>query len=1466
MEAKETLYRYALEHLNDLHDGDEIFESVCHEIVKFLLPDYCFTRPSGGNGPRDGGRDGFDVNKNCRMACAIRVDYEKKLVEEIAKCNQERELFFFSNQKISETQKIKLENQYKSKVHLKIFSWGDLAESVTKIPNTLEFKKIRISIDELLEIQKLTFDFDCENFKIIPQNIDCTNNIYNSKIIVNKPEGTSFFGKNPLITYFESILQDNRFSEIPNFYVKGVFGIGKTTSLKILYNSFLQEKTKKWSRSFLPLFYSLKNFPESPITIPSLDNKFICFLDGIDEISDAKQLKLLRTIANYIDSDNIRFILSGRDAGFNSDTESYFNKKATIIKMVPYIDPSDTELIQLLAKLGNSPLKRMVPIPVFRKFFSNDNEIKDLTPKAIYDKVILDPLKTDCQRYFQSIDVVDFDVRESFCKKIVETFTIFCYNIFQEERSSFSQKYLKTFFSGRELDYLPKSVLLDFQSSESISFHNHFYYEYFVARYFVDRIDLIKSHLIKKGQINPKNLNIVQIILETSENQILLCNQMTECMTEMTAFSLMLKIKHSLVDEVRFNTYKKIYEYFCEQGRFIYYISFNNRSNQFSDIDSLSDEMYELLPDQYKTDAMTFLSENVLKCIENINAENIIRFANAVVLLGVWERQIWNNIEQKDLKNISTKIISFFLNNKEKLKLIDGFLSDTIILSWYKTYGWTKGWSAQEWNTFLKQIFPNSLGFGNFENYEEYHLQLEIFNNFSDDGYIKLFAKPLCIEIMKRQCCEDHHADIIPDEIDDNFKTPYIHTDGEVNSFIYSLKEGKYLSADDTIDIINDLIHTHINFHSTNYEFGKLKKIIFDFLQSNGQFVSIDRIEKIYEIISYTMAKKLGLNFYEIEPSLNFLSDQIKQTLLDKILQNLETLAWNRDWYFWGLISLLLDISETLLVKNNLQLVQEKITEENYNSLLMKIYTTVEKDRPLYKAIKLEYEKKFATRIQEKKELDGLLAKLEKVHIEKLSQESLLFLEPSKIIEEINAIEDFFKNNCTNGVPIYDFVDLEYENIVHNIRCEINFKCKHIPIFSDFVVKFLQPFETNAPFSIWFEKARDIIKKCFSDDNNFWIGFYDCYVSSHSDDDVRIFLKANGGIKQKIVDTMAEGVRTLQESLDIQQIISLNHLIWITPFIRYVQIIFNGNIPEYVDRNRFLSIVAYPKKYLVSQTSLFKNQAAWGNYNSAFDWLHNVAGFEYSEIVNKSLEIYPQTDNLYVKMQLLSDLIEHLDCHEREIVTIVLNETRRIFAKPEKSNAGIDFRYASLPEFWQKADKKYLAEIINEIPFEKYGLRHENPCLGNVIEYALKYISTEQKKSLIAKYKKYKDNEMKELLRRLGSKKEILRKISEYFHDGKCNSNFGNNNAHLFGFVEKNICVLIAYWRLFDYSMKKESERRSALTTIATKGLKEHMSPLMFKFFKIYMNWKIKQRKKAGRYVEWLYSFIEELEQKVYSK
>lgn len=58
---------------------DQPFWGICHIIVRIILPDYHFSAPAGGKGTSDGGRDGFDANKNARMACSIQKNIAAKL-------------------------------------------------------------------------------------------------------------------------------------------------------------------------------------------------------------------------------------------------------------------------------------------------------------------------------------------------------------------------------------------------------------------------------------------------------------------------------------------------------------------------------------------------------------------------------------------------------------------------------------------------------------------------------------------------------------------------------------------------------------------------------------------------------------------------------------------------------------------------------------------------------------------------------------------------------------------------------------------------------------------------------------------------------------------------------------------------------------------------------------------------------------------------------------------------------------------------------------------------------------------------------------------------------------------------------------------------------------------------------------------------------------------------------------------
>lgn len=1110
------------------------------------------------------------------------------------------------------------------------------------------------------------------------QEIDIEGNIYSSRIVVSRCETVlkDDKGKHCLAGYLLSLAKDYKWEEFPDVFIQGIGGIGKSTEVKYAYNNFLDvfSDTKNYDDyNFFPTvyFFELKNFQRDFYKKFDEKENIILFLDGLDEISGTNLIELVKYLKNIRSQfTNVRFVISGRQASFDSEINGVSQNKL-LIELTDDFDPYEATNRKLIERFQNSAILDVITIPFYRKYLEINEDISGY--KDFFEKVVLHLLDKDKRKsdYANNIPAREKDKSPIKKEKIIEELSNLCYRIFCNGRIVFSEQELKESTQDDFL-FVINSSLIKYGESENISFTSNLFFEYFLALYYIKHESKIKKDFfLSSGRLNIKFVNVVSIIFNIADSKTKLISRLKKRLSKETNAYILLTDYRTLSPQNRVDCYKKIFDEFEEKGKTIYYLRWRSSFNCLSGISALNKAMCGLIPAEAKEEIFEYLLGYVKKYHSERAIQNLTGFANAIILLGLWGEILWDRPQQESLKNASIEIIRTFLYDSLAREKTKGLLSESTILNWYRIYHWTKDFYANEWDNFLKQVFPNTQGFGKFGCEEEFQFQLEVFNDFLDDGYIKSIAKPLCVEVMKRTFSESSIASNIPNEIDDEYKTKAAPLHTEELVFCTTLKKGDFLTADDAIDIIKNLIDSRIDFYSSNYEFRELKKKIYETLSEQGKTLSMIKTEKIFDIISYALDDAKDFPFYEIEPCLKGMPDNIKADLLDKILQDINTLNWKKDWYFWGLISLLLDVSDEVLVKKNLQLVRKDITGENNSSLLIKIHNTVAENRPLYKVIDAEYNEKFAAEIQEEKERKELLAKIKVKHEENLSKEGELLLDPSKIIQEINTIEDFFKKNATNGAVNYRFFDLQYDNIENSIRGNLNVKCKHTPIFSDFVVEFLQPFERNSPFTEWFENARGVIKRCFADDNNFWIGFYDCYIRSHSDEEVKNFLKKNENVKQKIVDTMAIGICASQKSLDVQQIISLDHSNWITPFIKYVQIVFNDEIPEYVDKEKLLMIVAYLAKYLVTQTSLFKNQPPWGNYNSAFDWLHKVAGFNYSKIIDKALEIYPQTDNLYIKIQLLSDLIEHLDCRERDIANIVLEETRRVLAKPEKFHAEI---------------------------------------------------------------------------------------------------------------------------------------------------------------------------------------------------
>ena len=1300
------------------------------------------------------------------------------------------------------------------------------------------------------------------------QDLDIDGDIYSSKIVVYEKERVvkQDNGQYCLTNYLLSLAKDCEWNDFPDIFIQGIGGIGKSTEVKHAYNTFLDvfsDKKNYDDYNFFPIvyFFELKDYQNDFFKRFDDKENIILFLDGLDEIAHTNVLdfvKLMKSIRKQFS--NIRFVISGRPASFISEIEEVSKNKLTI-DLSDDFDLDDPKNRSLIVRYQNSAISDVISIPFYRKILEKNNDIVGY--KDFYEKAILEFLEKDKGKSDYANNISKRNASESPIKKekIIEDLSVFCYKIWQSGRIVFSEQELHDATSDN-FNFVINSSLIKFNNSNSISFVSNLFFEYFLSLFYLNNPKKIQKDLfLASGRLNVKYVNVVSIILNIADSKATNISWLKKKLSKETNASILLTDFRTLPPKTRYEYYKKIFEEYSKKGKLIYYLRGQNSHNCLSGISNLSRAIRQLVPSEYKGDALDYLFRHIDKYHKNRIGKNVVIFINSIMLLGAWSEKIWDTTQQEKLKDISVEIIKTFLYDSLIKERVKGLLYEEVVLYWYKNYGWAEKWSKLDWNEFLKQIFPETQGFGTFANDEEYYFQLEVFNDFPQDNYIKQLAKPLCIEVMKKSFGETSIADNIPNEIDDEYQTKFEHTDHEMLTFVSFLKRYEFLSALDVVDIFISLINAKVDFHSTNYEFGKLKKRIIGIWTDQAKSLPVDKYKDIYEIIAYAMDDSKEFPLYEINACLNVLPDQIKQKLLDKIIANYGNLKWAQNWEFCGLISILLDMNANLAEKY-LTKIQNFVQAETFNRLVAQICRTLDKLKPLYQIVYPVYKKEFLDEIEKQAEKERILSEIQRKHAEKQDKEGTLLANPSEIIKEIDAIEQFVNEHTVKGATTYDFFDLDYDTIENNVRCDVNIKAKHAEIFSDFVVEFLQHIKQKNSLSETFEYAREKIRESFSESKKYWIGFYNCFVRFYSDDEVKKILDKNKNLKNKILESMAEDVLDLQKTLDVQQVISLGRPIWITPFVKYVHILLNDEIPEYVEKNRLMALIAYRSTYLAT-SAFYKNDGLWGNYSSVYDWLHYVAGFEYAKIVTNAISIYPEITDRFVKAQVLLELIKHLDCQENQIAEIIIEETRKVLA-----SGGVprELNHDALPDFWHKADKKYLDEIMEWIPFEKYEQRHNNPCLREVIEYALKYLTAEQKIKLIAKYKDYHDDEMRELLRRLGSKKEILRKISEYLHGGKVDSNFGYDHAYLFGFVKKDCSILCAYFKLLKYSMEKTTERRSALSTVAKKGLKEHLRPFSFKFLKFYIDRQIKKRIKNGLYVDGLYDFIDEMEQVAYSR
>ena len=175
-------------------------------------------------------------------------------------------------------------------------------------------------------------------------------NQYKLKLISEKKR-EEFVSDYPLIDY----LCENK--QVTHIFIKGQRGIGKSYQIQNAFNT-LQEK-----KIIDCVFYELKYYPQTTITLKNSDTLNLCFLDGLDEISEENKVKLTKVLAGKKNEyPNTRFIISGRDISFTEDISNVFSSNCDVLELYPYTE--DPSLLALKEKYKNSPINGFVAVPL----------------------------------------------------------------------------------------------------------------------------------------------------------------------------------------------------------------------------------------------------------------------------------------------------------------------------------------------------------------------------------------------------------------------------------------------------------------------------------------------------------------------------------------------------------------------------------------------------------------------------------------------------------------------------------------------------------------------------------------------------------------------------------------------------------------------------------------------------------------------------------------------------------------------------------------------------------------------------------------------------------------------------------------------------------------------------------------------------------------------------------------------
>lgn len=1292
--------------------------------------------------------------------------------------------------------------------------------------------------------------------------------------IVDSSGNKENYGKHVLSNFLLDKLETLEIENFPTILLRGVAGAGKTLEMKIAYNAIIDEFSNplnygEYQFCPIPYFFELKNYQENFFSPEDKNLCYLLFLDGLDELPDSKIVALKKTLANIQTQYPLaRFIISGRDASFISEIISY--RGSIVIKLQSHIDLSNLELMGLIDKYKQTPLEGLVVIPFYRNFISSQECKKNKSYKDFWELLITSRLKSDKTRFDNGHDIssrtsVNSPIQ---IESVLRDITAFCFNLFKFDRLVFTKSDIDNSIKEiNEVLFILSSSIINYKTDEKISFISSIYYEFFVANYYASKNDLslLKKDLFTTtGKIKTKYLNILSIMLNILDSNQSMYEKLIKVLNKENPAYILLTDYETLTNDKRYILYLKVIEEYNKSKKSIYYTRFSSSNDLLQNIGSLSDSLTSLLPKEYFTKAVEKHIKTIHSFLVNPQEDTLTEFSNAVILLGVGNRKIWNVEQQNLIKKESLPLLNFFVHNKlsDRLK---GLLSEDTVLSWYETYNWANNWKEFDWKNFIvNTIEDNNDNFYVFKTEFEYQFKLKLFIHFYKNNVIKKLLVPLACYILVNPKYEGG-ACPVPNKLDDNFTTPCMHFNNDISYFTYIVKECD-IDVTDLLIIIKKYYAKFINKENDSYQSKDLFKVIEEQFKEKINTLSKEDAKTLFEMFDLSFKSKTFYNYEELNQYIPNLKDECKIELFSLLSENL---VLYKSFWITNTICLLLNIrnkevSEKLLNRLNTEQIQDL-----YKDVIYKVYTDKAVNHVLFEKAQTEYSVVFQEKIKsdEKKQLkidifDEQVKLVKDKEYEIITNEDKLLDEVNNVFIFLETHDDFFEDKSIRG----KFLNLELEHIRRSIQYDYENKYKQPPIFSPFVIKLLFQ-NTEDVDKLDKPKLIKNIKDRFSKEKYFWRYFFWLYVCNYKQEEIDDFIKLHPEVVDKIKDTMEKEVTEFIQTQDVSFFDNGRNRPWVVPFVFFLNKIYDNSLPEWFERIKILNFIAYPSWQLSTGYGFHVGgNFSWEEWSSVFDWIKQVSSFDENTIIAKALEMISKLKSDMSQAQIVSffcDRVKYETNYKQEMLNVIFEKTCEEI-RINYPNNETSIKNSILANFWNEQAENFFEKVIDSLDFENYSLEDYNYCRKSVIEYFCRVGTKEQKQSVIEKIKQKSINENTEvLLAKLGDEKSIINRINYYLKDGILDNHVYYHSS-LFGNSSQSSELLSKYCELFKYSLEKSNDRRQSLSEYARSGIKRTVTKHNFRIFKHEMSKLLEQRKKKNKYFEFIQFFINEVEQIVF--